>query len=239
MGLLDLPAPLLSWIDRHVLDALPLPARLVLWAAVAAVLSMELYRIASPQRRVSRLIAALGRARARLAAFDGPFEDAWPKIRRTLSLAWQRVVLVVPASVLASLPLLVIVVWLNMQYGRAFPPQGEPVSITAPGAFHALWIDEGDDTPRARIVDPDGVPVAELTVAAPIPVIHKRRWWNTLIGNPAGYLPADAPVERIDLALPRQQVLAIGPDPMRGWELPFFFALVSVALTHKIIRRIR
>jgi hypothetical protein len=236
MGLLDLPSPVLSWIDERLTGLLPTTAALLLWAAVGAFLSMELYRLTSPQKRMTVIRRALDRTRSYVAHFDGPFEEAWPHIRHMLSLALRRVVMVLPATILASLPLLVVIVWLDSRYGDAFPSPGEPVSVTAPGGFQGHWVDGAP--PRAQVVDAKGAAVADVPVAAPAPVIHKRRWWNTLVGNPAGYLPDGAPVDRIDIALPRQQFLAIGPRWMRGWEVTFFTALFIFALTLKTVRRI-
>ena len=55
MGLLDLPAPLFDWVDNRLLSMLPPLARIVLWAVVAAVASLAIYRLFSPQRRIAAL----------------------------------------------------------------------------------------------------------------------------------------------------------------------------------------
>lgn len=239
MGLFDLPAPVLSWIDERLAAFLPPLARLLLWAAVGAFLSMELYRLASPQRRIGELRRALEHTRRKLADFDGEFEEAWPQIRRMLALALRRVGIVLPATVLASLPLLVFIVWMDTNYGGAFPPPGNPVTVQAAGDFQARWIEDASGAPpRAEVIDPVGRPVAEVPVKAPVPVVEKRRWWNVLIGNPAGYIPDEAPVDRISIDLPRQQFLSIGPAWMRGWEVVFFASLFLFAFALKTVRRI-
>ena len=48
------------------------------------------------------------------------------------------------------------------------------------------------------VADPAGHVISTIPWAAPIATIHKRQWWNVLVGNPAGYLPDDAGVERIE-----------------------------------------
>ncbi len=238
MGLLDLPSPILTQIDRW-LDQVPPLAKLVLWAALGAILSMEIYRLLSPQRRIGQIKAALERTRDHVSRFDGEFAEAWPHIRRMLALALRRVFIVLPATLLASLPVLVFIIWLDGNYGGTFPPAGEPVSVAVPGAFEGRWIDQGDGAPpRAEVVDPAGEPVLDVLLTTPIAVVHKRRWWNMLVGNPAGYLPDEAPVERIDIALPRQEFLPVGPSWLRGWEATFFAALVLFALVFKSVRRI-
>lgn len=237
MGLFDLPAPGLSWLDGSVLAALPAPLRLVLWAVAAAVLSMEAYRLLSPQAKVAAMRRDLAQAQARLTAYDGSFDGAWPLIQRMLGLALGRVGLVLPATLVATVPLVMLLVWLDGAYAHRFPHASEPVSVTAPGDFQGHWV-EGGGAPQALIADRDGATVAMVTVAAPIPVLHKPRWWNALIANPAGYLPADAPVDHITLALPRREVLAVGPAWLRRWEIMFFPALIIAAFAYKAARRI-
>jgi hypothetical protein len=66
-----------------------------------------------------------------------------------------------------------------------------------------------------------------LPTAGPASVVHQRRWWNALIGNPAGYLPSPGDVDAVELGLPQPQYLPFGPDWLRGW-IAFFFAVVLI-----------
>jgi len=240
MGILDLPSPLLSRIDLWLTDFLPPLVKLMLWAAIGALISMELYRLLSPQKRIAQLKLALQRAQRRVIEFDGDFAEGWPHIRRMLSFALRRVAIVLPATIIASLPVLVFIVWLDQQYGGSFPPPGEAVGVEVSDGYSGRWVDDGlGATPRAEVRDAAGTPIAEIPVTKPTPVIHKWRWWNTLIGNPAGYLPDELPIEQVVIALPRQQILPVGPDWLRGWEVVFFAALTLFALAFKTVRRIQ
>jgi hypothetical protein len=238
VGLLDLPAPLLSTVDDWLAPVLPPAARLVLWAAVAALLCMELYRLLSPQERIADTRLALADSRQRLDRFDGEFHDAWPHMRQTLGLALRRIGLVLPATFAASLPLLVLIVWTDNRYGPIYPPPDAAVSVQVPGAYEGRWVGGAGGVPHARVVDRAGNPVAEVPVAKPAAVIHKRRWWNALISNPAGYLSDALPFDRIDISMARRQILPVGPDWIRGWEPLFFAAMVAFALAFKTVRRI-
>jgi hypothetical protein len=71
-----------------------------------------------------------------------------------------------------------------------------------------------------------------------VPVVHKRAWWNLLLANPAGYVPDEALVSRVELALPGRRYLAIGPDWLRGWEAAFLVPLVIASLLLKLVFRI-
>src|SRR5690554_6510002 len=108
MGLLDLPAPLFSGLDEWFAGLLTPTGALAVWAALGAFLCMECYRLLSPQRRIAEIKVKLEQTRQRLATFDGEFEEAWPQIRSMLSLAFRRVALVFPATLVASLPLLLV-----------------------------------------------------------------------------------------------------------------------------------
>lgn len=237
MGLLDLPAPALSALNDWLTGFLPTPMVIVLWAAAGAMLSMEIYRLLSPQRRIARMRQDLQAVKRRLDDFDGPFREAWRQICDMLSLALRRVALVVPATLVAMLPVLVLIVWADAQYGRTFPPPGENIDIRVTDGFQGYWQDSGE-RPSAKVSDGSGAPVADVEVPRPVPVIHKKQWWNALIGNPAGYLPEDVPFERIDIALPRQEFIGFGPAWLRGWEPLFFLSIFMFALGLKTLRRI-
>lgn len=198
---------------------------------------MELYRAVSPQAQIARLRRKQATAQRVLAEYDGAFEDAWPLIRRTLTLALKRVFVVLPASIIASLPLLMLLVWLDSFYARSFPPPGEPVPVVVPGDYVGEWIGDGA-RPRVALIDPAGARVAETEVGAPVPVLYKQRWWNVLLGNPAGYLAADAPVDHVEIELPRREVHSRGPGWSRRWETVFFPGLLVMAVALKYVRRI-
>ncbi len=66
--------------------------------------------------------------------------------------------------------------------------------------------------------------------AAKSDTVEKFGWFNWLIGNPAGYLPADAPVAHIHLELPRRQLLDLGPSWLRGWIFWYFLVALLVSL---------
>lgn len=239
MGLFDLPSPAFDWIDDGLAQALPPWARLLVWAAIGAVLSMEVYRLLSPQKRIAGLRQQVRDAQRRMAEFDGEFAEAWPHIRRTLGLALRRVGLVVPATLISALPLLVIIVWLDGRYGGTYPPPGVSIDVNVPGdRWQGRWIAAAEGGPQVEILEADGSRVAMVPVPHPVTVIHKRHWWNLLIANPAGYVPDHLPFERIKLAMPQQRFLPVGPEWMRGWEAPYFLALILFALSYKLVRRI-
>lgn len=239
MGLLNLPHPVLDWLDGLLTGFLPPLARLLLWSVLAALLAMELYRLLSPQRRLTAIKQQFREAQRRLNDYDGPFEGAWPLIGGVLGLAFRRIGLVLPATLAASLPLLMVIVWLEATYAYHFPDEPEAVAVEVPApGFEGRLENSAATPPRALVTDLEGGVVAEVLLHAPIPLLHKWSGWNLLLGNPAGYLPPDAPVDRVTLDLPRLEVLPLGPAWLRGWEPSFFLALLAFALLLKFVRRI-
>lgn len=238
-GLLDLPAPVFGAIESAVAEHVPPLLRLGLWAAVAALASIELYRLLSPQRRINAAMQRLRQAQLALAGFDGEFNEAVPLMGRMLRASGQRLLLVFPAAIGASLPILALLVWLDGAYGARFPDPGQPVAVHArPGGLDARLEAAEAGTPVVVVTDASRQPVVQAQLPAPVPTIHKWQWWNTLIGNPAGYLPKEAPVDRIDIELPRVEVLDVGPSWMRGWEVPFFALFLVFALVAKWARKV-
>jgi len=239
MALFDVVAPLFDWVDGLAALGLPSWMRLTLWGALAAIASMLSYRWLSPQDRIRRGKNQLRQAQHRLNSFDGELAGAWPLMREMLGAAFRQVARVGGPAIVASLPLLFLLNWMSTTYGYAFPPEGETLQIrTEPDRFKAQWIAPdrtgSDSDPHILVSDEQNRKVIEASMPAPVPVIHKKQWWNVLFGNPVGYLPDNAPVDRIQARLPRQHHLPFGPNWLRGWEFIFFTSLVLVSVGLKI-----
>ncbi len=238
MGLLDLPGPLFDLVDRSLLSPLPPLVRLILWAIAGAALSLALYRLLSPQRRIVEAKAAAQEARRRLNAHDGDLESALPLMRRSMKLALRHVGLVFPAALVASLPVLALLVWLDGAYGYQFPANRQaPAIAVEPERFSGAW-QPNDAGGEIALRDESGAEVARLTLAQPITRIEKRHWWNVLIGNPAGYLPENGPIDGVTIGLPERQYLPVGPDWLRSWLTVALSALVIASLLIMRLARI-
>jgi len=243
IGLFDLPAPALTWLDARLATVLPAAWRLVLWGMVAGAFTMGLYWRLSPQKRLGEVKRRLAASKAALDQFDGEFQDAFPLMRTMLSQALQQIGLVIGPALAAMVPVLCLIAWLSTAYGYRFPePLAEIGVRTLPTTFSAALVaarPTADDLrPRLRIVDTSGRMAHEQILGAPVTTLHSRRWWSALIGNPAGYLPDALGVERVDIDLPRQRYLPFGPAWLRGWEAVFFVALSMAALAIKLGFRI-
>lgn len=241
MGFFDVPAPALDWVDSWGGLFLPSWARLLLWGGMAAAVSMGLYLSLSPQARIRRGKDELARARRALDAYEGELQQAWPLIRHLLRTAFRQVGRVGIPAVLASLPLLFMLSWLETAFGYAYPSPQSVVQVrTIPEQFHSQWRQPRTNggAPHIVVSDTNNRVVLDVPMSAPVAVVHKRRWWNVLIGNPVGYLPDRAPVDHVEVTLPRQHHLSFGPDWLRGWQVLFFLSLLAVSLGLKKYLRI-
>jgi hypothetical protein len=243
MGLFDLPAPLFALIDGVLAGALPSWLRLVAWGVAGGAVSMWLYRLLSPQRKIAEIKAAALDARKAMIRHDGDFADVGALARRSLGLSLHHLLLTLVPVLAASLPVLALMVWLSNHHGHALPAPGTPVELTAwpagggaPEALAVAWPAPGQ---TATVRDGTGARVLTLPLPAAVPVKHRWRWWNGLIGNPAGYLPDDAAYDWVDVDLPARDHLGAGPDWLRSWAAAFFAAMVAASLAIKAAFRIQ
>lgn len=235
MGFFDLPAPLFDRLDS-LLAGLPAAVRLMLWGMLGALVSMGLYRWLSPQERIGRGKAELAEARRRLDAHEGEFADAAPLVRGMLRAAVVQVGRVAGPAIVASLPLLALLAWMSTRYGHAWPPVGSTPAIQTVPPLPATWVAGTEaDHPHVVVAGDDRRVIADVPLQAPVPVIHKRQWWNILLGNPAGYLPPQSAIDRIRIDLPARVFLPFGPGWARGWELAFFVPLLLVSVAIKVL----
>jgi hypothetical protein len=241
MGVFDLPAPLLGWLDQQLGALLPPTARLILWGLIAAALSMGLYWAVSPQGRLTRVKVDALDARKRLDAHDGEFADAWPLMRRMLGLSLRQLAMTTWPAIVASIPVLALIVWLGTAYGYDLPAEDGAIAVQATPEQALSGRVEGASAPsppRLLVTGSDGAVVSEIDLEAPVPTIHKRQWWNALFGNPLGYLPDESPIEALEIGLHEREYLPIGPSWLRPWYVLFFATLILGSIAIKVIGRI-
>jgi hypothetical protein len=239
VGLLDLPAPLFAGLDGLLSNLASPTLRLVIWGVIAAVVSMGAYWLLSPQKRIAQAKADAIAARRELDGYDGEFAHAWPLIGRVLSAAVRQLGLVTGPAVLASLPVLALLIWLSTAYGYAFPSATDIPVRTLPeaGAARAEPV-QAPSGHQVVVLDDTGNVVQRIALSAPVPTIHKRQWWNAFVGNPIGYLPDSSPLESIELGLPQREYLTVGPAWLRAWYVVFLGVLLAVSLAIKFAARI-
>lgn len=229
MGLLNLPAPLFGLIDVALAAVLPPLLRLVVWAAIAGAGTLLLYRLLSPQQAIAEAKQAARQARQRLQQFDGELDEARPLIAAQFRTAFRHLGLVLIPSLVAALPLIALLSWLETDYSRALPSPDQPPAVrVTPETVLPEWVNESD-APRLRLRDGQSE-LADISITKAVPRVEKRQWWNWLIANPLGYLPGDGLIERVEIDLPELSYLPFGPHWMRSWLAIFMPSMVLISL---------
>lgn len=252
MGLLDLPAPLLSAIDTALASVLPPLIRLLLWGVAAGWLTMLVYRRLSNQERIGLLKAEQKAQQKRIAEFDGEFGELMPLVRATLGTGFRQLGLALGPALLATVPVLFLVVWVAGAFAYQAPEAGAPIRFTAEPANAAIdweppsaaepaadgWLVTWPDAGSSVVLRDGETALLSLPLEQAVPVIHIRKWWNWFMANPLGYLPEGRSVETIHIGLPARRYLAFGPDWLRGWMFSFFLAFLISSVAFKLLLKI-
>ena len=248
-GVLNATFPVFSTIDGWLALLLPAWLRLVLWGAASGAAAMGLYSVMSSQTRLQALKQQSAALRAAVTRTDDAGEAARLAIQN-LKLSLRYLGAVTGPAMLSGIPVLFVIAWVSAAYGYAMPNAGQAIAFSVEPATVPVTATPGvAGDPRAiawpeppgRIVLQDGSGMTFETAAADllsVGVIHKRRWWNWLLGNEAGYLPDNAAADAVSFALPQREVLAIGPGWVRGWEFSYLLSVLVVSLALKIGFRI-
>lgn len=262
LGILDWPGIVFGLINDLLLFVLPLPLTLVLWAALSGWATMWVYRATSNQDKLAALKPQVKAVQQKLATYDGEFSGLIPLIRENFRLSGRHIGLAIGPALIAGIPVLFVLVWGSNEFGVYFPEPGSRVNVAVSSdsversADNWRWIgiDEARHLPSAvdeplrwrlswpeasaRLETAGGEAAVALPPESPTPVLHKRHWWNLLIGNPAGYLSEDSPVDSIRLGLPSHEILPVGPGWVRGWLFTYFVVLIAFSLGFKFYWRV-
>jgi len=252
MGLFDLPAPLFGAIDDLLAMALTPMLRLIIWGILAGWLSMVVYGFFSDQGKIGKLKTQQKKQQKDIAKFDGEFAELMPLIRQTLALGFRQLGLALGPALLATIPVLFIIIWVAGEFAYQTPTaRSEVLLTTEPASSDILW----STTTQVRIAEAGWVinwPAKEesitmnadhqhlltLPLEHDIPIIHKKRWWNLLMANPLGYLPKDGKTDVIHINLPEAVIIASGPSWIRGWMFSFFITLFLSSIIFKRLLRL-
>ena len=250
MGFFDIPAPVFSAIDGF-LEFLPDTARLIVWATLCAAVSMYLYLKLSKQPEIAAIKQQSIAARKALNAYAGSeFDEMLPLAKQVLSLSGKHFMVVIGPAILSSLPALALIVWVSNQFGAIPPTPRSNVDVRTFPATSLTWsgpsIDLGNGiytiawpTTSETLTALNAEGQTEFALGQGIaPVLHKKTWWNTLIANPAGYLPDNSTIELVELDLTMKQFLPFGPSWLRDWAGLFFIWVLCVSITIKVIFKI-
>lgn len=252
MGLFDLPAPIFGAIDGVLATAMMPVMRLLIWGILAGWLSMVVYRLFSDQERIGALKAQQKIQQKHIAEFDGEFTELMPLVRHTLALGFRQLGLALGPALLATVPVLFIVIWVASEFSYQTPAAGSEVFLSVEPASSDIhwssstevrihddgWVINWPSKGQSLTMRDDRQPLLVLPLEHDIPIIHKKRWWNLLMANPLGYLPKDGKTEVIHINLPVTVIIGTGPGWMRGWMFSFFMTFLLSSIVFKLLLRL-
>jgi len=243
----------LDILDSWLAGWLPELARVCIWGMLSGCAAMLIYSAASDQESITSLKTETRNLRARMLKDELQHSEFMSLVKENLLVSLQLLRKVLFPSLTGSLPVLIVAVWLGTHLTYTLPQESEPVTVDIippvtgisfyPENFFlqqgidVRFIPEIDGGP-VRIVGKDGLVYSGMPHDHPAPSIQKRKWWNALIGNSAGYIEADSAVEEIRWGFPRKVFIQGVPAWIATWEFPYFMSVFIVAIVLKLGLRI-
>ena len=258
MALFDILAPVLSLFDDMIEPFTSVLIRLAFWACIAALISSVVFKKLSNPEKINALKIKLKIMQDQLNQHDGEFAELKDLAINTIKLSLKRMVLTFIPALLASVPIIFLLTYLSNRYELHEPAVNEVVQITINweklDANNTVSIFNRDKLIKKQNVNSitwpeknqvlrliDNTTDIEVLIfpSAISGIIHKKKWWNSLIGNPAGYLAEGSSISSIELNYKQQQIISFGPKWLRGWLLLFFFMTLVFSIAFIFIFKIR
>ncbi len=234
---------------------LPEGAHLYAWGALAGVTAAGVFFLLTDHRKVAIVREEGHRARMAALQFDGEFAELWPVLGRLLGNAFHNVWLRLIPIVLASVPFVALMPWMQDRFAHVFPASGDwvVIEVSPPGTLLATpgsTLQATDDTSRYRFQWPVRGQTVEIrdrgnVILATVPPetakssFVRTTAWSALLENPP-HLPRQSAVESLNLGMPARQYMATGHDLLDGWEFHFtVVALLAAAAGYLVLKRLR
>ncbi|HNP64538.1 MAG TPA: hypothetical protein PKH39_11440 [Woeseiaceae bacterium] len=256
-SLFDSLNPVLAMIDR-ILTSLSLAPvwRMAVFAALGSLVSMLLFKKLSNQAELAELKQKIGQAQKDLVRSNDKSAGLGQVLRRNLRLSGRQLWISFWPALIASIPILFLLVFCSNQFGAKAMDSGARVYVTpvelegSPRDYRwtninaqwdarkMAWTFYQPEPGKSASLVRGAEPQLSVPTVAPTHVVHKKQWWNFLIANPAGYIDDNAGVERFEFNTPTQVIINWGPGWMRGWLFAFMLFLVLFSVAIKILWKI-
>lgn len=239
----------LTKFDLLLNQLLPAFAVLIIWGFLAAIVSMTIYTLCSPQLYLTALEQKIKTLQKQLIKSTEP---NFQLMRQLIGLSFKRLYLCLLPAIIASLPILQLWGFLHYQYAHQTPKLGQTIQIyinpkqtlyinnqlvknAKPEPIQFIWPDKKFITLQTL----DKQLVTQINTKHPQSYLHKRPWWYLFLPSPYGYLSSNAPVNEIYLLLPSKSYLSFGPTWLASWMTIFICAIIIFSLLIKWMLRIK
>ena len=234
----------LNLVDGWLASLLPLAVRLAIWGALAGSLSMIIYAKLSPQASIAKMKTKTRSLQRAMLNMDLVFADFMRLSKENLKTSLRLFFTVLGPAVVSAIPVILLAIWIHTCLAYEAPPTPDDLEVMTEGRSIELQLlnyNELNEISKNEIQARNFAVSEEIVIkidnkviysgnplSPPMPVIHKRRWWNVILDSPAGYIVKDAPIDSMKLNISRKQIIKWMPGWASGWEVPFFiFVLIA------------
>ena len=135
----------LSFLDS-LIGFLPAWGRLTIWAIILGAGTMLGYALFSDQERIAEIKEQAQQAQQRMQEYEGTdFEPFWEMAKEAIGLSFQQMKVMLGPTMMAGVPILIVLVWMEGAYSHRLPEAGEMVGVSVQPAAAV----DGED-PSAR-----------------------------------------------------------------------------------------
>ena len=248
MGFFDILNPVFTGIETYLLSWIPAWARVALYGLGSGIVTMLLYAKVSNQDALTQGKSASKEALSALRKLDpeAEFDVVLATMRKAIAAPLRQAKNAAIPALWASLPLIFVLVWLDNSYSYQAPPVGSSIqALTEPfvplqesdsvhrteGQTYSLtWPESG----QIELQSLSGDLIISIPSSTHVPLIHKRKWWNMLIGNPAGYIDESAPFDSVEFTHTPRELIGFGPHWIRSWLFIYFAVLMASSIAIKV-----
>jgi len=256
MAVFDLLSPAFSGLDDLISPFTNEFIRIAFWALVSALVTSLVFKKLSNPEKISSLKVTLKAKQKELNDHDGEFSELKGLAIDTMKLSMKRMGLTFMPAMLASIPIIFVLTYLSNNYGLQHPSAGDivPIQVTWEDGKNPskIAVKQSEKSTQSELTDTITWPQlnqttqllesdnAIITLPMPVsPIIHKKQWWNNLIGNPVGYLNDSSQINRIEFSFKSQKIISFGPDWMHGWLFVFFFMTFAFSIVFLFVFKIK
>ena len=235
-----------GWLAPYLSDLV----RIGLYGAVSGFLALLIYVLLSNQSKLKKLKGEVKVLRNQMRVATLNYREMMQLSKKNVLVSLRLLGQTLKPCVLSSLPVILFMTWLSNYFSYTLPINGKTINVSIvpntalvvvePSKIakqlgngkYAVDIEAGE----RMWFSVDGKTVYEgIITDHPVPTIHKKRWWNSIIGNDAGYIRSNVPVDEIIFDLPRKQLIEGAPAWLSTWEFPFFLLLFVTSITTKVM----
>lgn len=215
------------------------------WAVVTGFVCTWIFSVTAPRKRLAVLKTQMTQANAAMRNTDMEWSEASGNIKLALSASLQNTVLRLLPTMLAAIPAISMLSWMDESYTYLTPKAGEELTVS----WHFDTVENGDQSVSTQKIqwplksqastlmlalEGDSVSLALASSAAEI---SKRSMYHHFLPNPLGYLSLGSDAQQVQLHFAVDSYAAFLPS-IPKWIVLFFPVFISISLALHFVWRL-